>query len=45
MNTSPTDSWTIALRVISWCLGIAGVAATATYLTITAWLLLTLVGV
>ncbi|HYJ70530.1 MAG TPA: hypothetical protein VEX15_22990 [Nocardioidaceae bacterium] len=42
MNTSPIDGRMRALRAFGWCLGIAGVTATATYLTVTAWLVLTL---
>ena len=42
MNASPIEGRMIALRAIGWCLGIAGVTAAAIYLTVTAWLLLTL---
>jgi hypothetical protein len=45
MNTSPTDSTTMALRAICWCVCIAGVAASAIYLTVAAWLILTMLGV
>ena len=46
MRTSPTpiDGRIVALKAIGWCLGIAGVAATAIYLSVTAWLVLTLAG-
>lgn len=44
MNTSPTGGRPVTLGTIGWCLGIAGVTATATYLTVTAWLLLMLAG-
>jgi hypothetical protein len=44
MNAPPIDGRLVALRATAWCLGVAGVAATATYLTITAWLLLTPAG-
>ncbi len=41
MSASPTSGQMVALRAIGWCVGIAGVAATTTYLTVTAWLVLT----
>jgi len=44
MNTSPTDTGAMALRALCWSVCIAGVAASAIYLSFAAWLLLTMAG-
>jgi hypothetical protein len=45
MNTSRIDGRMNALRALGRWVGVASVATAATYLTVTAWLLLTLAGV